>query len=290
MASARKEPFIVVSTLAKQGFFPKNSALRDSHAAKGALPEGARLLSGSVSEANNTRPAIFGGFAHNRAECHKSRFLARESVSVISRAWLCHKLRTKQAMKIGYARVSTEDQNPDLQLTALKRAGCGKIFTDKATGTNTKRPALEKCLKALKAGDVLTVWKLDRLGRSLRDLIALLDDLKARGVAFQSLTEAIDTETPTGRAMWQMVGILAELERSLIQERTKAGRAAAVARGVRMGRKRLLIRATGRPRPQTDRAGGRPRQCGPIAQRLAANALQGLKRHKCQLAKLKKLQ
>jgi DNA invertase Pin-like site-specific DNA recombinase len=87
---------------------------------------------------------------------------------------------------------------------------------------------------------VLTVWKLDRLGRSLRDLIALLDDLKALGVAFQSLTEAIDTETPTGRAMWQVVGILAELERSLIQERTKAGRAAAVARGVRMGRKRLL--------------------------------------------------
>ncbi|MGD0399119.1 MAG: recombinase family protein [Syntrophobacteraceae bacterium] len=143
-------------------------------------------------------------------------------------------------MKIGYARVSTEDQNPALQLTALKGAGCGKIFTDKATGTNTKRPALEKCLKALKAGDVLTVWKLDRLGRSLRDLIALLDDLKAQGVAFRSLTEAIDTETPTGRAMWQMVGILAELERSLIKERTKAGRAAAVARGVRMGRKRLL--------------------------------------------------
>jgi DNA invertase Pin-like site-specific DNA recombinase len=87
---------------------------------------------------------------------------------------------------------------------------------------------------------MLTVWKLDRLGRSLRDLIALLDDLKALGVAFRSLTEAIDTETPTGRAMWQMVGILAELERSLIQERTKAGLAAAMAHGVRMGRKRLL--------------------------------------------------
>ena len=143
-------------------------------------------------------------------------------------------------MKIGYARVSTEDQNPDLQLTALKRAGCGKIFTDTATGVNIKRPELEKCLKALKSGDVLTVWKLDRLGRSLRDLIALLDDLKAKGVAFQSLTEAIDTETATGRAMWQMVGILAELERSLIQERTKAGRAAAVARGVKMGRRHLL--------------------------------------------------
>jgi DNA invertase Pin-like site-specific DNA recombinase len=96
-------------------------------------------------------------------------------------------------------------------LTSLKRAGCGKIFTDKATGTNAKRPALAKCLKGLKAGDVLTVWKLDRLGRSLSDLIALLDDLKAQGVAFQSLTESIDTDTPTGRAMWQMVGILAGL-------------------------------------------------------------------------------
>ena len=93
------------------------------------------------------------------------------------------------------------------------------------------------CLTTLEAGDVLIVWKLDRLGRSLRDLITLLDDLKAREVAFRSLTEAIDTTTPTGRAMWQMVGILAELERSLIQERTIAGRAAAQARGVKMGRK-----------------------------------------------------
>src|SRR3989442_9417699 len=143
-------------------------------------------------------------------------------------------------MKIGYCRVSTDDQNPDLQLTALKRAGCRTIFTDKATGATVKRPELAKCLKALKAGDTLVVWKLDRLGRSLRDLIALLDDLKTRGVVFRSLTEAIDTATPTGRAMWQMVGILAELERSLIQERTKAGRAAAQARGVKMGRKPLL--------------------------------------------------
>src|SRR6266702_241236 len=143
-------------------------------------------------------------------------------------------------MKIGYCRVSTDDQNPDLQLAALKRAWCRRIFTDKATGATVKRPELAKCLKALDAGDTLIVWKLDRLGRSLHDLIGLLDDLKARGVAFRSLTEAIDTATPTGRAMWQMVGILAELERSLIQERTKAGRAAAMARGVRMGRKPKL--------------------------------------------------
>lgn len=143
-------------------------------------------------------------------------------------------------MKTGYARVSTEDQNPELQLAALKKAGCRKIYTDKATGAHVKRRELGKCLKALKEGDVLVVWKLDRLGRSLRDLITLLDDLKARGIAFRSLTESIDTATPTGRAMWQMVGILAELERSLIQERTKAGRAAAQARGVKMGRKPIL--------------------------------------------------
>ena len=113
-------------------------------------------------------------------------------------------------MKIGYARVSTTDQNPALQ-------GCKRIFTDKASGASRKRPELDKCLKVLDAGDVLVVWKLDRLGRLLRDLITLLDDLKGQGVKFKSLTEAIDTETPTGRAMWQMVGVLAELERSLIQ-------------------------------------------------------------------------
>lgn len=143
-------------------------------------------------------------------------------------------------MNLGYARVSTEDQKPDLQLAALKQAGCTRLFMDKATGAHVKRPELTKRLKVLVEGDTLVVWKLDRLGRSLRDLIGLLDDLKARGVAFRSLTEATDTTTPTGRAMWQMVGILAELERSLIQERTTAGRSAAVARGVKMGRKPKL--------------------------------------------------
>lgn len=143
-------------------------------------------------------------------------------------------------MKIGYARVSTDDQNPDLQLDALKRAGCKQIYVDKISGAKRQRPELNKCLAELDAADVLIVWKLDRLGRSLHDLIGFLDDLKERKIQFQSLTESIDTETPTGRAMWQMIGILAELERSLIQERTKAGRAAAVARGVKMGRKPKL--------------------------------------------------
>jgi Enterobacteriaceae phage serine recombinase len=143
-------------------------------------------------------------------------------------------------MKIGYARVSTTDQNPALQLAALKREGCEKIFTDKASGASRKRPELDKCLKRLNAGDVLVVWKLDQLGWSLRDLITLLDDLKGQGVKFKSLTESIDTQTPTGRAMWQMVSVLAELERSLIQERTKAGREAAKRCGVKLGRKPKL--------------------------------------------------
>lgn len=127
---------------------------------------------------------------------------------------------------LGYARVSTGEQNPDLQLTALRQAGCTRLFTDTATGAYVRRPELVKCLKNMTTGDTLTVWKLDRLGRSLWDLITPLDELKARRVAFRSLTEAIDTTTPTGRAMWQMVGILAELERSLIEERTTADCAA----------------------------------------------------------------
>lgn len=143
-------------------------------------------------------------------------------------------------IKAGYCRVSTEDQNPDLQLAALKRAGCRWLFTDKTSGALAKRPQLKKCLALLRDGDMLVVWKLDRLGRSVKDLITLLDDLKSRNIAFQSVTEAIDTTTATGRAMWQMVGVLAELERSLIDERTKAGRAAAIARGVKMGRKAKL--------------------------------------------------
>jgi len=129
---------------------------------------------------------------------------------------------------------------PRFAATRFEEGGLKTIYTDKDSGAFRKRIYLQRCLEELKAGDVLVVWKLDRLGRSLRDLIALLDDLKARGVAFRSLTEAIDTATPTGRAMWQMVGILAELGRSLLQERTQAGRSAAVARGVKMGRKPLL--------------------------------------------------
>ena len=146
-----------------------------------------------------------------------------------------------EGVKYGYARVSTDDQTPALQLAALKNAGCKTIFKDAGlSGATTKRPALLRCLKKLDHGDTLIVWKLDRLGRSLRDLITMLDDLKHRGVKFRSLTEAIDTDTPTGRAMWQMIGVLAELERSLIAERTRAGVKDAKRRGVKFGRKRKL--------------------------------------------------
>lgn len=144
-------------------------------------------------------------------------------------------------MKIGYARTSTDDQTTALQLAALKKAGCTKIFEDKGiSGTIKKRPALTRCLAALQSGDTLTVWKLDRLGRSLRDLIDHLNELRGRGVRLQSITEAIDTETPTGRAMWQLVGVLAELERSMITERTRAGVKEAQRQGVKFGRKPKL--------------------------------------------------
>src|ERR1019366_2222361 len=138
-------------------------------------------------------------------------------------------------MKYGYARVSTEDPNPAMQLAALKKAGCKTVFKDEVTGAHVKRPSLTRCLKKLETGDTLIVWKLDRLGRSLRDLIHMLEDFRSNGIRFRSLTEAIDTETPTGRAMWQMIGVLAELERSLSVERTRAGVKAAQKRGVKFG-------------------------------------------------------
>src|ERR1019366_5126331 len=146
-----------------------------------------------------------------------------------------------EGMKYGYARVSTDDQTPALQLAALNKTGCKTVFKDDGlSGASTKRPALLRCLKKLEHGDTLIVWKLDRLGRSLADLIRMLDDFKQRGVKFRSLTEAIDTETPTGRAIWQMIGVLAELEWSLIIERTRAGVKAAQKRGVKFGRKPKL--------------------------------------------------
>jgi DNA invertase Pin-like site-specific DNA recombinase len=141
-------------------------------------------------------------------------------------------------MKYGYARVSTDDQNPALQTEALRAAGCDKIFTDHGvSGTRFKRPQLDRCLKALKSGDTLVVWKMDRLARSVLHLLQLVGEFQERKVHFQSLTEELDAATPYGRAFLQMRGMFAELERNLIVERTRAGRAAAVKRGVRFGPK-----------------------------------------------------
>jgi DNA invertase Pin-like site-specific DNA recombinase len=147
-------------------------------------------------------------------------------------------------MKYGYARVSTDDQNTDLQLAALKGEGCKKTFVDEGkSGATLSRPALQRCVKQLEHGDMLIVWKLDRLGRSIRDVVNTLHDLTARGVQFQSLTEQIDTTQPLGKAMRHMVALLAELERGLIVEPTKAGQQAARRRGVKFGAKPKLSAA-----------------------------------------------
>lgn len=140
-------------------------------------------------------------------------------------------------MIIGYARVSTQDQNPALQTDALAAAGCEQVFHEKATGVNRDRPELLACLRTLRAGDTLVVWKLDRLARSLKDLVEIIDDLQKRNVGFRSLTESIDTTSTGGRLVFHIFGALAEFEHSLIRERTIAGLAAARARGRHGGRK-----------------------------------------------------
>jgi DNA invertase Pin-like site-specific DNA recombinase len=140
-------------------------------------------------------------------------------------------------MQIGYARVSTDDQNLALQMDALKNAGCARIFSDEGiSGVVTSRPALDNALAALAPGDVLVTWKLDRLGRSLAHLIQITGKLAAQGVGFRSLSEAIDTTTASGRLLFHIMGALAEFERALISERTRAGMASARARGSRLGR------------------------------------------------------
>jgi DNA invertase Pin-like site-specific DNA recombinase len=143
-------------------------------------------------------------------------------------------------MKIGYARVSTHEQNLDLQQDALKAAGCEKIFSDQISGTVSIRPGLEKVKEILRRGDTLVVWRLDRLGRSLRDLIDWVSYLEQEGVALQSLQETIDTGTSTGKLIFHLFGALAEFERNLIKERTLAGLSAARARGKKGGRPQAL--------------------------------------------------
>jgi DNA invertase Pin-like site-specific DNA recombinase len=139
---------------------------------------------------------------------------------------------------IGYARVSTDDQDLSLQLDGLKAAGCEPIFTDKISGSKERRPGLDKCLAQLTAGDTLVVWRLDRLGRSLPHLVEVVSDLKERKVGFRSLRDgAIDTTTPSGELVFHIFAAMAQFERELIRERTRAGLAAARARGRQGGRR-----------------------------------------------------
>ena len=143
-------------------------------------------------------------------------------------------------MLIGYARVSTEEQSLDLQHDALRSVGCERIFDDKASGARTERPGLNRALEQLRDGDTLVVWRLDRLGRSLKDLIARAEALKEMGVGLKSLHESIDTTSSGGQLIFHLFGALAEFERNLIRERTKAGLNAARARGREGGRKKVL--------------------------------------------------
>lgn len=143
-------------------------------------------------------------------------------------------------MLIGYARVSTPDQNLELQVESLIKAGCEKIFEDKVSGTRTERPGLTKTLEMLRNGDTLIVWKLDRLGRSVKNLVDLVGALNKQGIQFKSLTDSIDTHTPSGRFFFHVMASLAEMERELTVERTRAGLAVARQLGRKGGRKRKM--------------------------------------------------
>ena len=144
-------------------------------------------------------------------------------------------------MLIGYARVSTGEQDTAAQVAALKAAGCELIFREKASGGRWDRPELHKLLSQLRKGDVLVVWKLDRLSRSLRDVLTIMERVQESKAGFRSLTEAVDTTTPAGRMMMQMVGVFAEFERAILRERTMAGLDAARKRG-RIGGRRPKLR------------------------------------------------
>lgn len=149
-------------------------------------------------------------------------------------------LSQNKLMKIGYARASTNDEDMNQQRRALRLAGCKKIFDDQISRISTKRPGLDEALGQCGPNDILVVWKLDRLGRSLSHLISIVQELGGKGCGFQSLSESIDTTTAGGRLVFHLMGSLAEAERELIAERTKAGLAAARVRGVSIGRRKAM--------------------------------------------------
>uniref|UniRef100_E6PQD3 Site-specific DNA recombinase e14 prophage n=1 Tax=mine drainage metagenome TaxID=410659 RepID=E6PQD3_9ZZZZ len=143
-------------------------------------------------------------------------------------------------MLIGYARVSTQDQNLDLQRQALEAAGCAKVYEDQISGVRAARPGLSSALEMLREGDTLVVWKLDRLGRTVKGLMELVESLQSRGIQFRSLTDAIGTSGPSGRFFFHVMASLAQMERGLIAERTRAGRVAARRQGSVGGRLRKM--------------------------------------------------
>lgn len=144
-------------------------------------------------------------------------------------------------MKVGYVRVSSNEQTEALQIDALRTAGCERIYGDHGvSGAVRNRKGLDAVLAALREGDILTVWKVDRLGRTTLQLLTILDDLRARGIGFQAISQGIDTTTPLGRMVFGQLAVFAEFERELIRERTKEGMEAARRRGVRIGRPRKL--------------------------------------------------
>lgn len=143
-------------------------------------------------------------------------------------------------MQVGYARVSTKDQNLDLQREALEQGGCKKIYEDKISGTKASRQGLDLALEVLREGDSLVVWKLDRLGRNVKDLVTLVGELEKRGIHFKSLTDNIDTSSTAGRFFFHVMASLAQMERELLVERTQAGLQAARKRGRVGGRKRTM--------------------------------------------------
>ncbi len=171
-------------------------------------------------------------------------------------------------MLIGYARVSTNDQLLDLQLDALNHAGCKRVFTDKTTGAKKNRPGLTEALSHLREGDVLVIWKLDRLGRTVKGLVDFVGELAERKVQFRSLTEGINTTTPTGRFFFHVMASLAQMERELIAERTKAGLDAARQRGRLVGRKRSMTPSKIESAKQLLSAGVPPRE---VAQNLGVS-------------------
>jgi len=146
-------------------------------------------------------------------------------------------------MLVGYARVSTLDQNLDLQLSALEEAGCGKLYQDQISGTKANRPGLSMALEVLRKNDTLVVWKLDRLGRTVKGLIDLVNFLHQKEIHFKSITDNVDTSTPAGRFFFHVMASLAQMERELLAERTKAGLAAAKAKGRVGGRKRKMTQS-----------------------------------------------